>query len=379
MQTIVLAQYGYRIGGTAYVGYLGFAVLGPLLVLAPVAGLIADVVDRRRFLISTQTAQLVCAFVLAGYVWKAAHVSTLVIFLIVLTNGCFNALTGPGMSAIAPTLVPQEDLNGAVSLFSFQMNMSRVVGPLIGAAIFTKYGPAWVFAVNALTYLFAVAGLVFARYPRRAGAALEERGFARLASGFRIGWHDPLVRRILLILWTFSLVSLNFIQFMPAHAAQDLAIPAKSTAYGFLYACFALGAAAGAVSVGSVFASVDQARLVRPAMLAFSVLLAIFGALESKALAYPAVFLLGYAYFVAITALSTVLQANITNEVRGRIMALWIMGFGGAVGIAALLWAPLAKYSVVTLLQIGAVWAFALVFFASPRSLRRQVREAVDA
>ena len=106
-------------------GYLGFAVLGPLLLLAPIAGLIADVVDRRRWLISTQTAMLVCAFVLAAYVWRAGHVSTLVVFLLVLMNGVFNALTGPGMSAISPTLVPPEDLNGAVSLFSFQMNMSH--------------------------------------------------------------------------------------------------------------------------------------------------------------------------------------------------------------------------------------------------------------
>src|SRR6185312_13639223 len=137
-------------------------------------------------------------------------------------------LTGPGMSAISPTLVPPEDLNGAVSLFSFQMNMSRVVGPLIGTAIYKANGPGLVFAVNAVTYLFAVAGLVFSRYPRRAGAVLEERGFARLASGFRIAWNDLLVRRVLIILWTMSLVSLNFIQFMSVHAEENLGIPAKS-------------------------------------------------------------------------------------------------------------------------------------------------------
>ncbi|HEY3831047.1 MAG TPA: MFS transporter [Acidimicrobiia bacterium] len=371
MQTLVLAEYGLKIGGPAYVGYLGFAVLGPLLLLAPVAGLIADVVDRRRWLITNQTAMLVCAFVLAAYVWRVGHVSTLVIFLLVFLNGVFNALTGPGMSAISPTLVPPEDLNGAVSLFSFQMNMSRVVGPLIGTAIYNVKGPGLVFAVNAVTYLFAVAGLVFARYPRRAGAVLEERGFARLASGFRIAWHDQLVRRVLIILWTMSLVSLNFIQFMSVHAQQDLAIPAKSLAFGMLYASFALGAAAGAVSVGTIFSSVDQARIVRPSLIAFAVFLGLFGALHGPAPAYPVVFLLGYAYFAAITALSTVLQANIANEVRGRLSSLWIMGFGGAVGIAALLWAPLADYSVVALLEVGAVWAVVLVWVASPRSLRR--------
>jgi MFS family permease len=379
MQTLVLAQYGYKIGGAAYVGYIGFAVLGPLLLLAPIAGLIADVVDRRRFLVATQTAQLVGAFALAGYVWQAHHVSTLIVFVIVFVTGVFNALTGPGMSAISPTLVPAEDLNGAMSLFSFQMNMSRVVGPLVGAAIYARWGPAPVFAVNAVTYLFAVAGLVFARYPRHAGAVLPERGFARLASGFRIAWNDALVRRLLFILWTMSLVSLNFIQFMSVHAAQDLSIPAKSLAFGLLYASFAFGAAAGAVSVGSVFASIEQARLVRPALVAFALLLAAFGAIRGPVLGYPVVFALGYAYFVVITALSTVLQANIANEVRGRITSLWIMGFGGAVGIAALLWAPLADASVVTLLEIGAAWAAVLVFLAPARALRRATIADADA
>jgi MFS family permease len=257
------------------------------------------------------------------------------------------------------------------------MNMSRVAGPLIGTAIYKAYGPGPVFAVNAVTYLFAVAGLVLSRYPRRAGAVLEERGFARLASGFRIAWHDLLVRRVLIILWTMSLISLNFIQFMSVHAQENLSIPAKSLAFGILYAAFALGAAAGAVSIGTVFASIDQARLVRPSMCAFTIFLAAFGALRGPTLAYPVVFALGYAYFAAITALSTVLQANIGNDVRGRIMSLWIMGFGGAVGVAALIWAPLADHSVVTLLEIGAVWAFVLVFVASPRSLRRE--ETSDA
>ena len=209
---------------------------------------------------------------------------------------------------------------------------------------------------------------------------LEERGFARLASGFRIAWHDRLVRRVLIILWTMSLVSLNFIQFMSVHAEQDLGIPAKSLSFGILYASFALGAAAGAVSVGTIFSSVDQARIVRPSLIAFAVFLGLFGALHGPTGAYPVVFLLGYTYFAAITALSTVLQANIANEVRGRISSLWIMGFGGAVGIAALLWAPLADYSVVTLLEIGAVWAVVLVWVASPRSLRRsEETETADA
>ena len=371
MQTIVLTQYGLKIGDKAFVGYLGFAVLGPLLLLAPVSGVLADVVDRRRFLLAMQTLQLLGAFGLAGYV-TVDRPSKLVIWIIVLLIGVTNALTGPAMSAISPSLVPKEDLPGAISLFSFQMNMSRVVGPLIGAPIYVRFGPAPVFVVNAVTYLFAMAGLILAKYPRRTGAVISETGFARLASGFRIAWHDPLVRRVLLILWSLSLLSLNFIQFMSGHAQDNLDIPAKSDAYGALYACFGLGAAAGAMSVGTVFARFDKAAMIRPAFVGMAGALLIFGLLQSSTPAYPIVLVLGFTYFVAITALSTVMQANITDQVRGRVMSLWIMGFGGAVGLASLMWAPVAKWSVSFVLIFGAAWTLLLAVNSKPNLLRRE-------
>ncbi len=375
MQTIVLTQYGRKLGNNDYVGLLGFAVLGPLVLLAPVSGVLADVVDRRRFLILMQTFQLVGALVLAGYV-TVDEPSKLIIWLIVFIIGVSNALTGPAMSAISPSLVPKEDLPGAVSLFSFQMNMSRVVGPLIGAPIYVRYGPGWVFVVNAVTYVFAIGGLIFANYPRRTGAVITETGFARLASGFRIAWADRLIRRVLFILWSLSLLSLNFIQFMSGHAQDNLGIPAKSDGYGALYACFGLGAAMGAMSVGTVFARFDKGAMIRPAFAGMAVALAVFGFLRSPTFAYPMVLILGFCYFVAITALSTVLQSNISNEVRGRVMSLWIMGFGGAVGLASLLWAPAARWSVAFVLVFGAAWTMVLAFVSQPSALRREVSHA---
>jgi predicted MFS family arabinose efflux permease len=190
------------------------------------------------------------------------------------------------------------------------------------------------------------------------------------ASGVRIARADPLIRRVLLILWTMSIFSLNFISFMPEHAQRYLDIHAKSTGYGLLYALFGLGAAGGAMSVGSFLASYDKARLVRPAMAAFAVMLGVFAALRGPALAYPVVFILGYVYFVAITSLSTVLQSNVSDAVRGRVMSLWIMGFGGAVGLAALVWGPVARDHLPQLLLAGAAWGVVLALLSSPERLR---------
>src|SRR6185437_8756307 len=186
-------------GSSAFVGIVYFAQLGPLLFLSTLGGLLADVVDRRRFLVSAQFAQLVLSFGLAA-IALSSNPSHVLLVGAVFAIGIANALGAPGLNAILPMLVPKEDLPGAVALASVQMNLSRVIGPLIGAVIYSRLDAAPVFAINALTYLFAVIGLLWAKYPRRTNARVAEQGFARLLSGVRIARRDPVLSRVLLTL-----------------------------------------------------------------------------------------------------------------------------------------------------------------------------------
>ncbi len=375
MQNVIIGAYLQKnFDNARLLGLKEFVQLGPLVFLSLLAGAIADAVDRRRYLVTMQCLQLSGSLVLAALVYTESP-SAPAILACMLGIGLANAMGGPGMSAISPSLVPKEDLPGAISLFSFQMNMSRVVGPIVGQLLYastdSNAGASAVFGLNALTYLFAIYGLTRARYPRRAGARFDGGMAERLTSGFRIAWRDPLLRRILFILWTLSFLSLNFISFMPTHAARNLGIDPKTEPYGLLYAVFGFGAAAGAVSVGSIFARRDKATLIRPGLFAFSVFLAVFAVLRADWPAYPIVGLLGYAYFLMITSLSTVMQSNISEDVRGRVIALWIMCFGGAVGSAAIIWGPVAEWSVRVLFLGGAAWAVVLGVIAAPGALRR--------
>src|SRR5436309_11354045 len=160
MQNFTLAAFGWELThSAAYVGLLGFAQLGPILLLSTVGGLLADAFDRRRVIVWMQLGQLVGSLVLA-LLATAHHPSTVALFLCVLAIGVFNALNAPAMIAVIPHLVPRQDLQGAISLQSMQMNASRVVGPALAGVIYPGLGPAAVFVVNAATYLFAVAGIV---------------------------------------------------------------------------------------------------------------------------------------------------------------------------------------------------------------------------
>jgi len=361
MQNVLLGAYGYTLTHSAtYVGLLFFAQLGPLLVLSNVGGVLADIFDRKRLLLWAQAEQLVFSIVLAALA-VGGHPSHTLLLLCVLVIGIGNALGAPALSAVLPTLVPRPDLPGAVALQSVQMNLSRVIGPAIGAAMYAAIGAAPVFGLNAATYLFAIGAIWIVDYPRHPAGGRRAGVWRNLAEGFAIARRDPLVRRVLVVLVTMSFFSLAFIGLMPAIAATNYGIKAKSVEYGVLYAVFGLGAAMGAVSVGTWFASWSKGRLVRPAMAAFAVLLAAFALLRDDTLPFVVAPLMGYAYFVVITSLSTVLQEHISDAVRGRVVALWIMGFGGTVPFGLLAGGWLADHtSVSTVLYVGVVFAFLL-------------------
>lgn len=333
MQNVLLGAYALKIGDAGYVGVLYFAQLGPLLFLSQIGGVIADQVNRRRFLIAMQSLQMILSFVLAGLVIEG-HPSKTAIFVVVLAIGIANALNAPAMGAILPTLVPREDLSGAVSLQSVQMNLSRVIGPAIGAPLVGLFGIASVFAINAGTYLFAVGGLVLARYDARNPNPVQGRPLEKVLSGLKISWHDRLLRRIFVTMFTFSFVSLMYVGLFPEVAKANLGIqnPTGDT-YFFLYAAWGLGAAFGALTVGTFLAHHSKAVLARWSLAAFAVVLAGFALVRSVPLAFVLGPILGFVYFVVITSLSTVLQEHLTDDIRGRVMALWIMSFGGTVPI----------------------------------------------
>jgi MFS family permease len=365
MQNVLLGAFAYELtGSSTFVGVVFFAQLGPLLFLSTVGGVLADIVDRRKLLVITQMIQLVLSIVLA---WLAASgdPSEVGLVVCVFAIGIANALAAPSMGAILPRIVPRADLPGAVSLQSVQMNLSRVIGPAIGAPIYTHTGAAPVFLINAATYLFAVVAVLTAHYATRAPGEMEETGLARLLSGFRIAWNDLLIRRVLVTLVVFSFFSLTFVGLMPAIAAENFGIRPKSTEYGVLYAVFGLGAAVGAITIGTVFAGRSKANIPRRAMVAFAALLTVFALLRVSTPAYPTVFVLGFVYFLVITSMSTVLQEHVADAIRGRIMALWMMGFGGMVPLGVLVGGIVANVTSETaVLLVGAAFALALSFYA---------------
>ena len=290
---------------------------------------------------------------------------------------------GPGYSAILPGLVGREDLPGAISLNAAQMNASRVIGPAIGGVAFHFVGPSWVFAGNAVTYLFVIGALLMVTLPATATGPRQASRWKELTAGIAAARSDPVVGRCLVTVFTFSLFALAFIGQMPTVAAHNLGIDPRSADYGILYATFGNGALLGAISIGTFLSRVSKPLIVRVGLLGYAACLAAFALLRSPVPAYPVIALVGAFYFAFITALNTTLQAEVDEVVRGRVMALWIMGFGGTVGLGNLFIGPVvAAVGITDVLLFGASVALLLAWYADVRprsSVPRSTFSAVES
>lgn len=382
MQNVVLGAYAYDLTHSAtFVGIIIFAQLGPTLVLPIVGGWLADKVDRRRFLIVLSIEQLVASLGVAS-VAASAHPSHALLVVMVLLVGAGSAMFGPTYSAILPGLVGKEDLPGAISLNSAQMNASRVIGPVIGGVLYSLVGPAWIFVGNAATYLFVVGALMIVTLPpvpqgRFAGASR----WHQLTAGIRVAKEDRVIGRCLVTVFVFSLLALAFIGQMPVVAAHNLGINlSKSPDYGILYACFGTGALIGAISIGTVFVRTSKPLLVRVCLVGYALSLCAFALERAPLPAYFNVAVVGAFYFAFITALNTTLQSRLSEDVRGRVMALWMMGFGGTVGIGNLLIGPVVEaIGITNVLLFGAVVALALAWYADVRPPEDTVQVVLGA
>ena len=354
MQNVALGAFAFKLtGSSGFVALLGFAQLGPLLALSIVGGLLADTIDRKWLLIGCQVQQMALSAVLAVVVAQDDPSKT-ALFLCVLGLGIGNALNAPTLSAVLPQLVGKKDLPGAVSLQSVQLNLSRVVGPAIAGLILPVVKPTGIFAINAVTYVFAIGSLMMVTIPRPY-PTFGEQGLRRLVGGFAVARRDRLVRRCLLAIASISFFCLPFIGLLPVIAGRNLDLDVQGTQYGVLFACFGLGAALGAIAVGTVLVGRSKAAAVRVGLLLFGIALAAFALLRHPLPAYPVLFLVGLFYFGTVTSLSTVLQSHLDESVRGRVMALWIMGFGGTVPFGLLAGGFIAdRTSVTAVMLVGA-------------------------
>jgi predicted MFS family arabinose efflux permease len=201
--------------------------------------------------------------------------------------------------------------------------------------------------------------------PRVEPGSVGARGVRRLVEGFAVIARDRVKTRVVITCAVFSFFSLVFIAWMPVLAERNLGIAPKSAPYGLLFSCFGVGAAAGALSLGTFLSGRDLTRIVRVGFALFAVALTAFALWRTPIPAYPTVVIVGFCYFMAMTSMSTVLQSRLADHDRGKVMAIWIMSFGGVVSLGPLALGPIAEATSITaVILFGGAVAAGLAWYA---------------
>jgi MFS family permease len=366
MQNVVLGAFAYKLTGSpVFVGIIYFGQLGPALLLSIVGGALADAMDRRRLIVVAQTEQLIATLVLTG-VSLMDEPNRVVLFLTVFSVGVGNALNAPAWAALAPSLVPREHLGGALSVHAAQINAARVIGPAIGAVLYSALSVTAVFGLNSVTYLFAIAAVLSVRPRPQTLVGNGKPGFARIVEAVRFARRDPLVRWILITIVSFSLLCLPFLGQFPTIAADLLDVDPRSGTYGALYATFGFGAIIGGLSIGTFLGRADRYVVSRWSILLIAAMLAVLTVTSSVAVAFPVAALFGFGYFATTTSLLTILQENLADEVRGRVLALWQTGWAGMIPLGNLIAGPIAQLlSIRVVLAYGVVAALVLAWWSA--------------
>ena len=362
MQNFTLGALADSLTGKAwFIGLVTFAQLGPTLLLSPVAGVVADTFDRKRIMVTAALFQC-CFSALLAILALSDHPSEVALVGLVFVIDVAHALNAPAAQAVLPALVGRADLAGAVSLSSAQMNTSRVIGPLLAGLLIGVDHPSAIFAVNAATYLFVITAVVLVKFDSRP-PPVHESPLERFRGGIEAAKADPIIARVLVTVSVYSLCSLIFIYQMPPFARENLG--GDSHTFTVAFSSFGLGAALGAISVGTILARRSRPALTRIALVGFAVSLGVFSLQTRPTAAYVSVFVTGWFYFVVITSLSTILQERVDDAHRGRVMGLWMLGWAGLVPLGSLVGGPIIDAVGLTwVFMFGAIVALGLAWYA---------------
>ncbi len=319
-------------GNPQYLAWTEGLQQAPFLVFSLVGGVLADRMDRRRILLLSQVVQLTTAFLLAFLVY-ANHVQVWMILVLSLVVGIAQSFGGPAYQALVPTLVDKEDLPNAVALNSIQFNLARVIGPVLAGAAFATLGAAACFGLNGLSFFAVILALLALRRGAPTGAA-SGSVMENLKAGLAGAHRDRALRGLIALSFIGSFCAFPLLTFLPVFAKDVFKGDVKVLAT-FL-AVFGLGAVSGAIGAAG-FGHVKRRGAVAVAMqMAFGALMIGFALSRTKWLSFPLLFLAGAALMIVFAMFMTLVQTNVDDAMRGRVVSVYSLAFRGAMPLGNL-------------------------------------------
>jgi MFS family permease len=330
-----------RTGSALWVGAVQSATTLPVVLLALIAGTLADIVDRRKYLLVTQLWMFASASTLA----LLAHSDRLEpwsLLALTFAMGVGAAMAMPAQAATTSELVPRAMLAPAVALNSVSMNIARSIGPAIGGLVVAQFGASWAFAINALSFLGVFVVLLrWQRAPSSSVLPAETFG-AALIAGLRYATNANVFRSVLVKSALFFVFASALPALLPTVVRTDLA--AGPGTYGALLGCIGIGAITGALLLPALRARMDRDRLVLAASLLCALTLLGLAWLRPRGALLPVMLVNGLAWITILSSLQIAAQTAVPMWVRARALSLYIVVFASGMATGSLVWGAVAQH-----------------------------------
>jgi MFS family permease len=347
MQWVAQGWLVYELTGSKLaLGAISFAGSLPTLVFMLPAGAITDRLPKRKLLMWTQVAMMVCAFILAALTFtKTLQVWHIALLAVIL--GIANSFDAPARLALTPEMVDdRRDLQNAVALGATMFNLARVVGPAIGGLVLASMGAAWCFFLNGASFLAVLIALATMQLPNDvARAGLNRRMAAEIGDGLAYVSGHPIVRTLIVLIGVSAFFGFSYAVLLPAYASDVLGV--GEAGYGLMNAAVGIGALIGSLVVASMTRAQRQGMQVTIGSLIFPLALLTLVFVRSFPLVLVCLAVVGLGFVTQNATANTLVQMLSPDHLRGRVMSVYSLMFFGATsfgslfsGVAAQRWGP---------------------------------------
>ncbi len=327
-----------------YLGYVGFAYGVPSWIFMLYGGALADRFPRRIILLIAQSTMMILAFVLAGLTFTRI-VQPWHIILLAFLLGCANAFDAPARQAFVTELVDRQALSNAIALNSSMINSAMVIGPAIAGLTYAAFGPAWCFTINGLTFIAVIVALMLMDLAPTLPIDRTLSIVNEIGEGLRFAAQEPTIRTLIINLGILSLAGLGFVTLLPVWAVDVLG--GNATTNGFLHTARGLGALSGALLVAAIGQTYPKGKLLTIATFVMPIFLLLFSFTRILPTSFITLLGTGWGFMVIINLSNTLVQTNVTDKLRGRVMGIFTFTFFGLMPIGSLVNGAIAN-------QIGA-------------------------
>jgi MFS family permease len=313
----------------------------PMFLFAIPAGALADIVDRRKFLIVGELTIMIVSTIFAAIVWFDLATPTNLLVFTFLSSAA-SALTSPAWQAVVPQLVTKQEMNAAVAANSVGVNVSRAVGPALGGAMVAQVGMAAPFWFNAFSNAGVIGALLWWRPPKRGAHQLPvERLRSAIRTGFRYARNNPHLRATLIRAVVFFLFASAYWALLPLVARSQIA--GGPDLYGYLLGAIGAAAVGAALALPWLKATLGPNRLVAVGTLGTAIAIVLFGLARDSITALSASVVAGASWIVVVASLNISAQLALPDWIRGRGLAIFVTAFFGALSVGSALWGRIAE------------------------------------